>query len=393
MSDRIYLEVNGVKYDGFKSLNYRKSIEELSGTFNFVATCDQKDTLPFIGQERCRIVLGDKPLITGFIETLKYQYTDIDHSVLIKGRDKAADIIDSTVVSTDGEGNIDFQAPISLQQIIQKTLILVGITGITVINAVAGLQDFSEEEIVVAKVGENVFDFFDKYARKRGVLLTSNGDGNIVITRSSLEVLPGILVNQIGGSYNNIKAGDISYDFTQRYYKYVVKSQANPSIEQEFVETDDLSGYEGTIGIAFDDEVRKTRVLEITGETVSVPKTNQERAQWEANIRRARSLIYTCDVSSLYSSEDAIYEPNKRIRVLDEMCRIDAIMIIRSVDYSLDESKGTRVTLELVPSDAYSLEASRNPLQIQYDKIGDGVLIPRQATPNIDLSFLQSRPL
>lgn len=368
---KIYLEVSGVKYEGFKSLNFFKSIEHASGTFSFTAASQLTDPLPFKGQEKCRVVLGDKALITGFIDNVDYEYDDKNHSVDIQGRDKTADIIDDSI-----QGNVDFRAGISLQTLIFETLGLLNIRDIDVINSVPGLAAFTQEEMFVAKVGENAFDFLEKYCRKRGVLLTTNGDGDLVITRAGQQILNGVLVNQIFGLGNNLKNGKISYDFTKRYNKYVVRSQANQATDgvdlaaSVPVQPDDLADYAGTVGIAFDRDIRSSRVLELLAETASVSESNQQRATWEANVRRARSMVYTCEVNTLYTNKDEIYEPNKRIKVKDDFCKIDSMMLIRSVTYSLDSSGGTSVKLELVPSDAYTLEASRNQLISQYDKMG-----------------------
>lgn len=371
---KIFLEVNGAKYEGFKSLNFFKGIEHASGTFAFTATSELRQKLPFKGQEKCRIVLDNQPLITGFIDTVDYEYDDKSHTVSITGRDKTADIIDDSI-----QGNVDFRAGIALQTIIYETLGLLNIRDILVVNNVTDLKPFTQSEMAVAKVGENAFDFLEKYCRKRGVLLTTDGEGNLVITRAGQEILSGVLVNAIDGRANNTKNGKISYDFTKRYNKYIVRSQANQAIDGVDVaavlptpgQPDDLTDYQGTVGIAFDREIRSSRVLEMIAETASVNESNQQRAIWEANIRRARSLVYSCEVNSLYTTAAKIYEPNKKIKVKDDFCKIDSIMLIRSVTYSLDPDSGTSVKLELVPSDAYTLEASRNILLAQYDKMGE----------------------
>ena len=56
------------------------------------------------------------------------------------------------------------------------------------------------------------------------------------------------------------------------------------------------------------------------------------------------------------------------------MCKIDSLMIIKSVSYELNSESGTSVNLELVPSDSYSLDATRNEIQSQFDKIGVGII-------------------
>ena len=231
-----------------------------------------------------------------------------------------------------------------------------------------------------AKVGENMFEFLEKFCRKRAVLLTSNGDGDIVIARAGQETMNGILLNELENNSNNVKSGSINYDYSNRYYKYICKSQGNASIAGLIDDSTGLglADLSGTKGQAIDEDIRQTRFLEFTNETSSENSSNEERAKWEANIRRARSLVYTCELNHLFVKTEEIftstafiqsglniagipegkkftfYEPNKLIPVKDDFCGIDAVMLIRSVNYNLSDVGGMRIILELVPKDAYT---------------------------------------
>jgi len=369
----VFLEVNGVLYEGFETISYFKSIENLSGTFNFIASSEDTKFLPFKGQEECRIIINNKPVITGFIENLTYSYDSGSHQIIVSGRDKTADIIDNTVI-----GNVDFKSSMSLKNLIENVLLLAGIDNdtIQVIDLVGDLEDFKENEIKAAEVGDNMFEYIEKYCRKRAVLLSSNGNANIIITRAGSEQLNGILLNQLNNSGNNIKAAAISYDFTDRYFGYVVKSQGN--FLSALLAGDDgegLSDLESTNGSAIDTEIRRTRLIEFENETSSTNSSNLERAKWEANIRRARSKIYTCNLAHIYydKKETEIYEPNKLIQVIDDFCDINAIMLIRSVNYQLSNITGTNITLELVAKDSYLPEPSVDEEDSLFNVIGADV--------------------
>jgi len=388
MNEKVSLEVNGIKYLGFMEMNYSKSIEDLGGVFSFTASTEKNKFTPFKGQEKCRVYINDYPLITGYIESMNYSYNENSHEITINGRDKTCDIIDNSVV-----GDIDFTAPFSLENLIRNVLDLAGLDEIKIINYIGEVDSFQSNEKLSNEVGENMFDFLEKYCRKRGVLLTSDGDGDLVITRAGDQQLNTILLNEIDGNGggNNIKNASINYDFSNRYYGYICKSQKNPSTEnfegivddlgdnptaeelQEIIEKD--LNFENQVGTALDNEMRKTRILEFQNETSSPVVSNQERAKWEANIRRTRSLVYNCEVNYVFADEKntAFFMPNKLIAVRDDFLDINALMLIKSVNYNISVSSGTSVKLQLVPKDAYKPMIQINTRDSKYNKVGTNV--------------------
>ena len=358
----VVLEVNGTPYEGFTEINVKNSIEDFSGDFSFKATIEGIKFLPFKGNEPCRVLIDDIPLITGYIESVDYSYDTNSHEVEISGRDKTADIIDSSIV-----GNIELNSP-SLETIVKAVLSGLNLD-ITIINQAGDIEP-EKDELVSAEVGENAFDFIEKYARKRGVLLSTNGDGDIVFTRASTEVLDGVLVNKVNNDNNNVKSGAISYNFSNRYNKYTVKGQDNPlflSLNDE--STENIESQEGE---AIDEDIRTSRILVLQPETESNNLSSAERAKWEANVRRARSIIYTSVTNDIFINKTQILEPNKLIPVVDDFCNIDSMMLIRSVNYNLSEA-GTTVTVELVNKDSYTLQPTKDLNDSQYNKVGEDV--------------------
>ena len=136
MPNSVFLEVDGKLYQGFKEINYYKNIEDLSGSFSFIATTQDKNFTPFKGQEVCKIIIDDVPVITGYIESITYSYDNSSHIISVNGRDKTSDVIDNSVI-----GNIDFKAPIKLETIIENVLKEANLD-INVINEAGALKAF-----------------------------------------------------------------------------------------------------------------------------------------------------------------------------------------------------------------------------------------------------------
>ena len=172
------LEVNGTPYEHFTSASAEIRLDALSNTFSFTAVSTEKTPLPFKGGEPCRVLVDDEAVVTGFIEIVSGSHDAGSHTINIQGRDKTGDLLDSNIGSLS-----DLKETITLKAIIEKVVANIGTT-LTVIDE-ANPDPFNPaEDIQAPEPGDNAFQFLEALARKRQVLLTSNGDGNIVISQS-----------------------------------------------------------------------------------------------------------------------------------------------------------------------------------------------------------------
>jgi len=356
----IILEIEGKRYENFKSIEIRKSMEMVSGAFTFNATSNNTTEFPIKRSASARVLINDIPIITGYVNRVTPNYDNQSHILIINGRDKTADIIDSSLRS-----NIEFNTGITLKRIIEKVIADLGITDISVIDNVGNIKKFDKSELVSGSADKNAFEFIENYCRLRQVLCTTNGDGNIVLTRGSKELLPIKLINRKNNQTNNIKNGDSFFDEIGRFYRVTVLSQGNPSA---FDDTNIVS----KSGIAFDTEIRKSRSQTIISEHSSSDFTNKERATWQVNVNRARGTGYACLVEGFKIAPDKteIWQPNKLVKVEDEFANINSQMLIRECVYRLSNDVGSETLLTLVPKDAYQVEAQLNEVEARANLTG-----------------------
>jgi len=347
--NNIILEVDNKKYLGFTNISVAKSMENASGTFSFNATSEKAIDFPIKGGSFCRVLVNKKPVITGFIEKISGNYSESNHQLVINGRDKTADLIDSTLQS-----NIEFPAAISLEGIIQAVFNDIGITEIKIINKVGDIPVFAKNELVSGSVDDNAFEFIEKYCRKRQVLITTDGNGDIVLTRASKEAVKVLLINKKNGKNNNIKSASWEYDDSERFSKITVRSQANPSIDDSTTKKKIVN----RLGTASDKNIRQSRKLVLVAENSQDDTTAEQRAKWEINIRRARGLRYSCTVQgfNIDGTNNEIWQPNLLVKVIDDFAGIDNYMLIKEVNYQNDEEEGEITALSLVNREAYTLE-------------------------------------
>lgn len=360
----IKLEVNGVRYIGFTEITVSKSLDAVSGEFSFSATTKDNIPFPIKVQDKCKIYIDDKLIMSGFVNSVDVSYDASSHSISIRGRDKTADIIDSTL-----NGKAEFKAGVTLKAVAEKVISDLNITDIEVIENVV-IKKFLKNEIISDKVGQPAFEFIESYCRKRQVIATTDENGNLVFTRAGTEKVPIVLINTVAGE-NNILSASVSWDESNRFNKYVCISQSNNAADPDTNETP-KEQTDKQLPAIFDTKIRDTRIFHFLPENDLTLQETAERSTWEANIRRARSFTYSVIVQGhLIKPGGDIWRPNKLVSVLDEFSDVNATLLINTVEYNLSVDSGETTILGMVTKDAYTLEANKPVKDEKSESLGE----------------------
>lgn len=360
------IQLNGQNLVNYTQASVIRNFESISGSFAFVSTVRKDNLSPIKVGDSVKITVDNTPVITGFIEGLTVNYGPGSHQVTYIGRDLLADLIDSTVGVTK-----EYTGAVSLVDVIKDVLSGIGLSSIQVINQVDDLTPFDKFDITSADVGQKAFDFLESYVRKKQVFLITDGLGNIVITRASSELFPAKLQNIAGAEDNNIKSASFDLDFSKRYNQYLIQSQLNPFGLGSGTSPEDIANQSGTTAI--DSFIRTTRRLELNAEESSDDATAGQRATWEANIRRARSLSYTATVQG-HSAGGTIWTINNLLEVNDSFADIQAQLFVKSVRFDESITEGTRTVINMTYKDAYTLQAEQDAREANTDNQGFGFL-------------------
>lgn len=332
----ILLYVNGRVYGGWKQAAVTRSLDAVAGKFD-LSVMDKWDANAerwriFPG-DQCQVKIDGKTLITGFVDKASPSYDADSHGISISGRDKTADLVDSSAVVTGGE-----LRGLNLSGIVAA---LAKPFGIKVISQVSSGPEFPSFAI---QPSETVWEAIDRAARQRFMVVTTDGDGNAIIadigaTRAIVSLIEG----------QNIKAASADYDYSQRFSEYIVKGQASAQNDGWQTATASIQSR------ATDPNVKRYRPKIINAETQASDGSAANRAELEAATRAGKSTKITVTVQGWTMSNGELWPLNAMVHIKSPLLSIDDDMLISQVKFAVSDSEGVTTEMELTRPDAYLL--------------------------------------
>lgn len=359
------LRVGGQVYAGWKAVSIRTGIEQLAGVYELAITerwPKQPTDWVIPPGEVCRIDIGDDTVITGYVDAVAVSYDAGAHEIKVAGRDKAGDLVDCSAPST----------AFTNQTFAQIATALCAPYGITVYDETVSGKKLSTRQKKAGKKGtppkkarvaghvpkqacqngETVFKTLEKLGRSEGVLLVSDGEGGLLITRAGI----GGNCQTVLEHGKNILRASYEQSHAALYSEIVVKGQAAAAGANQFSVVN--AAPKGMVKRApvsktGNSQIARYRPLIIVAETQADAKRCQQRAEWEASNREAKSRKVSVTVQGWREPDSGeLWQINKRVRVKCPWMRMDEWWLIAAVNYRLDES-GTTAELSLVSDKAF----------------------------------------
>lgn len=332
--DELALLTGGRVYGGWTTVIVGRSIEQLAGGFS-VSVSERwpgQDAVRAIAPgEKFELMLGGARVMTGWVDTVDLGMDHLSHTVEVSGRDLTGDLVDCSAVSKTGQ----WQGQ-KIEAIARDLARPFGLKVRDDVDTGVALASFALQE------GETVFEAIERAARIRALLLTTDGDGTLVITRAGVKRVSTTLMTGV-----NILDCRARLDLRDRFAEYTAKGQAPGD---DYFNAEAVSQIRA---VAKDPGVTRYRPLVLTNDAPDLAATLRQRVQWEANVRAARSTEVQVTVQG-WRHATGLWEPNTIVRLVAPPLRIDADLLISSVQYSLDQ-RGTVTTLQLTRADAYKL--------------------------------------
>lgn len=332
MAEKISMVVNGIEYQGWKTVSIRRAIETVAGQFNLtvVNNVDGQDW-NILTQSPCEIRIGDKPVLTGYVDEVHGIIDSNSRSISITGRDKTCDLVDcSAFFKNSSWSNLTIK---QLAEIFAKPF------GVSV-KADSPVGDkFTSFSI---NKGDTAFQAVEKACRARSLLPTTDGFGNLVLTVSGSKRADDNLVLGI-----NILMAEGTFNMENRFSLYHVFSESN---------SEPTLGWDVAIdskGEFSDPDIKRYRPVMLQAESQSTSAECKTRAKWEAMVRKGASRVLRIKVAGWKQTSGALWEINRLTHVKIPQLNVDSDMLISEVDYQRGD-EGTVTQMSLKPPESYN---------------------------------------
>lgn len=330
------LLVNGTYYGGWKSVRASRSIEQMAGGFELDITerwPGQPAATPLRMGQKCRLLMSDQPVVTGHIDDVVPDYDAERHNIHVTGRDKTADLVDCSAIYKSGQWR-----NVKIEQLARNLLQGYDIKVDVEVDTGAALPSFALEE------GETIHEALERAARQKAVLLTSNADGDLVITRAGQRRIRQALVEG-----KNCKAGRGNFSWKDRFSQYIVKGQGKLGADGD-------QAHAAPKAVVTDENITRHRPLIVLAETHGKNRSLRDRAEWERNVRRGRSARASLTVQGWCNEDGELWQPNTLVHVTSpSLWLVDAEVLIVGCTYTLDEQGGTLTELAIARPEAFLL--------------------------------------
>lgn len=332
----VELRVNGNYYGGWQSVKIERGIEQIAGTFDLTVTDRWNSVYGQMAMQikrgnACELLINGVIVITGYVDDTGSRYDKQAHSISVTGRDRTGDLVDCSAIYKTGQWSNK-----KLEQIAKDLCAPFGIKVITNTDTGEAFKSFSIQE------GESVFETLERAAKMRAVLLISDGQGNLLITRAGTGKAPAGLTEG-----ENILSAEGTFSWKDRFSDYIVKGQAQGN-DEHYGET--VAQPSGTVK---DGAITRYRPLIITAEDQGSNATLKQRAEWERNVRAGRGTRATVTVQG-WDVDGRLWTPNTVTRLNSPLLYADMDVLIASVSYSKDDS-GTLSSLQLALPHAFDM--------------------------------------
>ena len=392
----ITLRVNNEDYIGFTEVSMSRDVSNLCG--QVVVKCTAENSgfrFPIKRGSHIESIIEGYKIFDGYVEKSKGRAGENSFDISVEARDKNSAIIKSSL-----RPNVNFKGPISLIDIIKKTLKKIGISR-NVIDKTGGIDDFTRKEIANEDIGTEIFEYWVTLAAKRNCVITGDVDGNIVLQKSSSMKYDFKLYRLVSdpNNVNNIIESAWDFDDSERCHEYNVYSQYNmsvpvddspvganefdtnpipevdtsnaqtaatnetvallqnqlsqltPGTEQYRVVKEQIDALStstpapafrrstvATKGTAIDTGVPYGSERHEIADDPSDDDECERLAKWKCNVGRVKSVSYSCTVNTLLV-DGKPWAAGTLIDVVDEIADIDATLMIKTVEYKFSKNE------------------------------------------------------
>jgi prophage tail gpP-like protein len=327
------LIVRGQKFEDWKSVWVQSRYAEAYPQFRFTAA--ERDPVPELWTklqikpgDECTILLGGQLAVTGVVITRQVAYDANNHAIQLSGKGLTWYATKSSVKHKTG--NFDGK---TFEQVGREVLATYGIQA----KVIGKLNAIPFKRLQV-EPGELVWDFLERIARPRGIILGSDIEGNTLF----IDHHTNQTVEQLVESKNILRCQCV---ITQehKFIDYIVRGQTGASDEQHGA---DASEQECT---AKGTDDRYSALITPAEQPVWNKGEICDRAKNEAIWHEGTEIEATITVQGWLRAGTTLWHAGDDVYVQSPMAILNQVLKIQTATFTQDRESGTLTTLQLVP--------------------------------------------
>lgn len=342
---RITVTVNGQQYDGWLQSEVSRSLESIAGTFSIPVALVPGDPPAISRQDAVQVRIGDTVVITGYVLAAEPFYNRSDCGLRVLGRDRTGDLVRCSAIHKGGQW-----LKASLDRIARDLVAPFGLEVRVDTDIGAVIPDFKLSH------GETVVDALARAARLRGVMVTRDDAGHLLITRAGLKRFDGAIVRGL----NVISMEGVGSD-ENRHSEYIAYAQGAVGLRKfhlpgdpAAVDTFDqgrlikASGRDGEIG--------RYLPLVINADGNNTQAELNTLVDHTVRVRRGHAMGFKYLVEG-WTWEGKPWPLNQRVAIYDDVAGLDgAEWLIAAVRQRCDLKEGDVTELLVRPIEAYATD-------------------------------------
>lgn len=288
--------------------------------------------IPFTYPE-ASIYIGNDRIVNGFLYKIAPQKTIDGIFMDLTGYSFTADIHDS-----------ELKPPFEVSQIelLNRARQLVSPLGIDVLLD-PGTNQGGVFDRVTASAGDTIGKHLMNLATQRGVLLSSNQDGNLLVTSAKTNIFAGLISEDLPG----VETWGSTFDGRKRFNTYRVYGQSPGDNAKE--------------AISVDNNIPLSRFTSFNATDV-IKGGLQRVADWKKTTKIKEALQLSITVKDWFADAGERWKHNTVVNVVSPTLFLPQgfVFLIKSVEYILTEA-GRSTKLSLVPPEVFTGEELVDP--------------------------------
>lgn len=347
--DVVKVCANGRVYRGWKSVTITRKLGGAASAFALDMSREPglggSDVPPdLVPGDQVEILINDIRMVTGFVEVLSPERGPDKNSRRVQGRSRTSLLVDSSA-STD-PGQYKGVTVSHLARILAKPF---GIEVLAPADTGAPIPSFD------IKQGEKVHAAIERAARNRGLELTDDAFGRLVILKPGATGRSAPRLEHIDGpaggpsANNNVKVSRGRIDVSSRFAVIEIRTQQDPAPGQSIMQAATVSATARDPGA-----IPGKHLVILSDQQMSVLEA-QAQARYEITRRAGQSIEYTPIVAGWRRVQDGqLWEINRRHAVKDTRQGFNTDMLVTETTFTLDSDNGHRTELTLQPPEAFA---------------------------------------